>query len=578
MKATMKTIKRIASLSLGIALCAMSIPSAPRAASREPLRAPKGMVVSVSDIASRVGVETMRRGGNAIDAAVAVGLALAVTWPEAGNIGGGGFMLIRRSDGRAEVIDYRERAPLAATRGMYLDKEGNVIDKASSVGYRAVGVPGTVAGFALALKRHGKLSWQEVVEPARKLASEGFPVSLYLARGMREKAELISKHPETRRIFIRDGRYYGEGERFVQPELAATLARMKKEGPREFYEGETARLIAEDMKANGGLITARDLKEYEPTIREPLTGTYRGFEIMTVPPPSSGGIAIIQSLNMLERHNLKELGFGSSDTLHLLIESLRRAFADRSQYVGDPDFGKVPVKGLISKKYAEDLGKTIDPDRATPSESLRAGKPEGYESTETTHFTVADAEGNIVSNTYTINELYGSGVTARGTGIVLNNEMDDFTAKPGVPNTWGLIQTDVNAIAPRKRPVSSMTPTLILKDGKPYLALGSPGGATIISIVLQVIINVIDFEMDPQQAVDAPRFHHQWFPDKVRWEPFGVSRDTRLALERKGHVFEAKPGYTKPIMGDVHAIMIDPKTNMRLGAADPRRGGAAEGF
>lgn len=536
------------------------------------------MVVSVSDIASRVGVETMRRGGNAIDAAVAVGLALAVTWPEAGNIGGGGFMLIRRADGRAEVIDYRERAPLAATRGMYLDKEGNVIDKASSVGYKAVGVPGTVAGFALALKRHGRMSWQDVIEPARKLASEGFPVSQYLARGMREKAELISKHPETRRIFIRDGKYYEEGERFVQPELAATLARMKKEGPREFYEGETARLISEDMKANGGLITARDLKEYEPTVREPLTGTYRGFEIMTVPPPSSGGIAIIQTLNMLERHNLKELGFGSSDTLHLLIESLRRAFADRSEYLGDPDFGKVPVKGLISKKYAEDLGKTIDPNRATPSGSLRAGKPSEYEATETTHFTVADAEGNVVSNTYTINELYGSGVTARGTGIVLNNEMDDFTAKPGVPNTWGLVQTDVNAIAPRKRPVSSMTPTLILKDGKPYLALGSPGGATIISVVLQVIINVIDFEMNPQQAVDAPRFHHQWFPDKVRWEPFGINRDTRLALEKKGHVFEAKPGYTKPIMGDVHAIMIDPKTNLRLGAADPRRGGAAAGF
>jgi gamma-glutamyltranspeptidase/glutathione hydrolase len=579
MKATnMEAMKKILSASMGIALCAMSFPAAARAASREPVRARHGMVVSVSEIASRVGVETMRRGGNAIDAAVAVGLALAVTWPEAGNIGGGGFMLIRRADGRAEVIDYRERAPLAATGGMYLDKDGNVIDKASSVGYRAVGVPGTVAGLALALKRHGKLSWQDVVEPARRLAAEGFPVSQYLARGMREKADLISKHPETRRIFIRDGKYYEEGERFAQPELAATLARMKKDGPREFYEGETARLIAKDMKENGGLITARDLKEYEPTIREPLRGNYRGYEILTVPPPSSGGIAIIQTLNMLERHDLKELGFGSSQTLHLLIECLKRAFADRSEYVGDPDFGKVPVKGLISKKYAEELGRTIDPDRATPSESLRAGKPSEYESTETTHFTVADPEGNIVSNTYTINELYGSGVTARGTGILLNNEMDDFTAKPGVPNTWGLIQTDVNAIRPRKRPVSSMTPTMVLKDGKPYLALGSPGGATIISCVLQVIINVLDFDMDAQQAVDAPRFHHQWFPDKVRWEPFGINRDARLALEKKGHVFNETPGYTKPIMGDVHIIMIDPKTNMRVGAADPRRGGVAQGF
>jgi gamma-glutamyltranspeptidase / glutathione hydrolase len=574
----MKAIKKIASASLATALLTLAVLAAPRAASREPLRARHGMVVSVSEIASRVGVETLRRGGNAVDAAVAVGLALAVTWPEAGNIGGGGFMLIRRADGRAEVIDYRERAPLAATKGMYLDKDGNVIEKASSVGYKAVGVPGTVAGFGLALKRHGKLRWEDVIEPARKLAAEGFTVSRYLARGMREKAELISTHPETRRIFIRGGRYYEEGERFVQPELAATLARIKRDGPREFYEGETARLIAEDMKANGGMITARDLKEYEPTIREPLKGTYRGYDILTVPPPSSGGIAIIQTLNMLERHNLKESGFGSSETLHLLIESLRRAFADRSEYVGDPDFGKVPVKGLISKKYAEDMVKTINPDRATPSDSLRAGKPADYESTETTHFTVADAEGNVVSNTYTINELYGSGVTARGTGVVLNNEMDDFTAKPGVPNTWGLVQTDVNAIVPRKRPVSSMTPTLVLKDGKPYLALGSPGGATIISVVIQVIINVIDFEMDVQQAVDAPRFHHQWFPDKVRWEAFGINRDARVALEKKGHVFNEKPGYTKPIMGDVHAIMIDPKTNMRLGAADPRRGGAATGY
>ena len=577
----MNIMKKITSVSLTLALCSlsgMSVPPASRAASREPVLADRGMVVSVSEIASRVGVETMRRGGNAIDAAVAVGLALAVTWPEAGNIGGGGFMLIRRADGRAEVIDYRERAPLAATKGMYLDKEGNIIDKASSVGYRAVGVPGTVAGFALALKRHGKMSWQDVVEPARKLASEGFPVSRFLARGMREKSELISKHAETRRIFIRDGRHYEEGERFVQPDLAATLARMKKDGPREFYEGETARLISEDMKANGGLITARDLKEYEPTIREPLKGTYRGYEILTVPPPSSGGIAIIQALNMLERHDLKASGFGSSENLHLLIESLRRVFADRSAYVGDPDFGKVPVKGLISKKYADELAGTIDPARATPSASLRAGKPAGYESTETTHFTVVDGEGNVVSNTYTINELYGSGVTARGTGIVLNNEMDDFTAKPGVPNVWGLVQTDVNAIVPRKRPVSSMTPTMILKDGKPYLALGSPGGATIISCVLQVILNVIDFEMDPQQAVDAPRFHHQWFPDTVRWESFGISRDTRMALEKKGHVFSEKPGYTKPIIGDVHAIMIDPKTNVRMGAADPRRGGVAAGF
>ena len=565
-------IKRISILLIVIFI--VGTPITPRAASRKPVRARHGMVASTSEIASRVGVEVMQRGGNAIDAAVAVGLALAVTWPSAGNLGGGGFMMIRRANGDTEIIDYRERAPLAASRDMYLDKSGNVIEDASTVGYKAVGVPGTVAGLALALKRHGRLRWPQVVEPARRLASEGFVVNHHTARSIEGSKELLGKFPESRRIFLRDGDFYGEGERFVQPELAATLSRIKTLGPREFYEGKTAALIAEDMKANGGLITARDLKEYEPTIRKPLKGTYRGYEILTMPPPSSGGTALLEMLNVLEHFNMKELSHNSSDSVHVLVETMRRAFADRAEFLGDADFVKVPVEGLISKRYAADLAKTIDAEKATPSDSIKAGKPSAYESADTTHFTVIDREGNVVSNTYTLNNSYGAGVTARGTGVLLNNEMDDFTSKPGVPNAYGLLQSENNAIAPRKRPLSAMTPTIVLKDGKVYFAVGSPGGPTIINTVLQVIVNIIDYEMDIQQAIDAPRFHHQWMPDRVRFEPFGLNKDTRAALERRGHVFADKPGN----MGDAEGIMIEPKTGIRLGASDPRLGGVPVGY
>jgi gamma-glutamyltranspeptidase/glutathione hydrolase len=532
------------------------------------------MVASTSEIASQVGVEVMKRGGNAVDAAVAVGLALAVTWPSAGNLGGGGFMMISRADGATEIIDYRERAPLAATRDMYLDKQGNVIKDASTVGYRAVGVPGTVAGFALALKRHGKLSWGDVIEPARRLAAEGFIVNYHTARSIRGSQELLAKFPESKRIFLRGGKLYEEGESFVQPELADALARMKQSGPREFYEGKTAQLIVEDMKTNGGLITAQDLKEYEPTVRKPLKGTYRDYEILTMPPPSSGGTALIEMLNMLEHYKLEELGHNSSEAIHLIVEAQRRAFADRAEFLGDTDFVKVPIEGLISKRYAADLVKTISPDRATPSKEVRAGNPTGYESSDTTHYTVVDGEGNVVSNTYTLNNSYGSGVTARGTGILLNNEMDDFTSKPGVPNAYGLLQSENNAIAPRKRPLSAMTPTIVLKDGKVLFAVGSPGGPTIINTVLQVIINIIDFKMNIQQAIDAPRFHHQWMPDQIRWEPYGLNRDTRRALERRGHVFAERAGH----MGDAEGIMIDPNTGIRLGASDPRLGGVPVGY
>jgi gamma-glutamyltranspeptidase/glutathione hydrolase len=566
-------MKKMTCRLLALMLIFIAVPHATRAASREPVRARHAIVASVSEIASRVGLDVLRRGGNAVDAAAAVGLALAVTWPSAGNLGGGGFMMIRRADGTSEVIDYRERAPLAASRDMYLDRDGNLIKDASTVGYRAAGVPGTVAGLALAQKRHGKLRWADVVEPARRLAAEGFTVSYPLARSLQGSSRLLAKFSDSNRIFLRDGKFFEEGERLIQPELASTLQRIKLNGPREFYEGKTARMIVADMKANGGLITTEDLKNYEVSIRKPLKGTYRGYEIITMPPPSSGGTALLEMLNMLEHYDLKAMTHNSSDALHLIVESMRRAFADRAEFLGDADFVKVPIEGLISRKYADDLVKTINPDRATPSSDVKAGNPAGYEPEETTHYTIVDSMGNVVSNTYTLNGSFGSGATARGTGILLNNEMDDFTSKPGVPNAYGLLQSENNAIAPRKRPLSAMTPTIVLKDGKLFFAAGSPGGPTIINTVLQIVVNVIDFGMNIQQAIDAPRIHHQWMPDQIRWE-MGLSIDTRRALEKRGHVFSERAGY----IGDAHAVMIDQKTGMRLGASDPRLGGAAVGY
>lgn len=545
------------------------------AASRLPVRAPHAMVASVDGIASRVGNDIMKRGGNAVDAACAVALTLAVTWPEAGNLGGGGFMLIRKADGTSQVVDYRERAPLAASRNMYLDENGNVIKDASLVGYKAVGVPGTVAGLALANKRFGKLPWRDVVEPARRLAEKGFVVSQYLANSLHGKETMrrLQLFPESWRIFERDGKPYQEGETFVQPELAQTLARIQKD-PGDFYRGVIAKRIVADVKRHGGVITAEDLAKYEVNIRKPLHGTYRGYEIITMPPPSSGGIALIEMLNMLEPYDLKAMGWHSSEEVHTLIEVMRRAFADRAKYLGDTDFVKVPVAGLMSREYALKRRADIDPAHATPSTAVGAGDPMPYESTETTHFTIVDGEGNVVSNTYTLNESYGSAVTVPGAGFLLNDEMDDFTSKPGVPNTYGLIQSENNAIQPRKRPLSAMTPTVVLKDGKLFLAIGSPGGPTIINTVLQVIINVIDFDMNLQQAIDAPRIHHQWLKDEINWEPYEFSKDTWDALVRMGHIFRDKPGY----IGDAHGIMIDPKDGMRLGASDTRRGGEAVGY
>jgi gamma-glutamyltranspeptidase/glutathione hydrolase len=525
----------------------------------------------------------MKRGGNAIDAAVAVGLALAVTWPSAGNLGGGGFMVIRKASGETEVIDYRERAPLAASRDMYLDENGNIIKGASTLGYKAVGVPGSVYGMHLALERHGKLTWAQVVEPARRLAADGFEVNIHLARSLRGSTKNLAQFPDSNRIFLRNGKYFEEGERLVQPELGSTFARLQKNW-RDFYEGRTAQMIAADMKANGGLVTLKDLKEYEATIRKPLTGKYRGYEILTMPPPSSGGAHLIQMLNILEHYDLSKIPHNSSDHIHLLVEAMKRAFADRAEYMGDADFVKVPLAGIISKKYSDELAKSIDLGHATPSVQIKAGAPAAYESTQTTHYTVVDQAGNVVSNTYTLNGGFGSGATAKGTGVLLNNEMDDFTSKVGVPNMFGLLQSENNAIQPRKRPLSAMTPTIVLKDGKVWFAIGSPGGPTIINTVLQVIVNVIDYGMNIQQAIDAPRFHHQWMPDEIRYEPFGLNADTRKELERRGHLFPKRPGgngatdETASYIGDAHGIMIDWKTGMRLGASDSRRGGEAVGF
>jgi len=550
------------------------------AASREPVRARHGVVASTNEVASKVGVDIMKQGGNAVDAAIAVAFALAVTHPAAGNLGGGGFMMIRLKNGRTTAIDYREMAPAAATRNIYLDQNGNVIqgEGGSIEGYRAAGVPGTVRGMELALKKYGsgKLTWAQLVEPARRLAANGFVVTNSLSRGLRGNREYLSRYPETKRIYLNNGKFYNEGDLFVQPELGATFARLQQRGPNEFYTGQTAQLIAADMKRHNGLLTLDDLRGYVAKEREPLRGSYRGYEIISMPPPSSGGAVLLEMLNILEGYELKKLDWASSDRYHLMTEAMRRAFADRAEYMGDTDFVKVPIAGLIDKKYAAQLRSTINAEHASSSEQVKAGKPVGYESDETTHFTVVDAEGNAVANTYTLNNSYGSAVVAKGTGLIMNDEMDDFAAKPGTPNLYGLIQGERNAVAPRKRPLSAMTPTFVLrKDGSLWFTVGSPGGPTIINTVLDVITNVIDYDMNIQQAIDAPRIHHQWLPDELVYEPYGLSGDTQRALAARGHKLADKPRY----LGDCEGIMIEEKTGIRLGATDPRRSdGLAVGY
>lgn len=549
------------------------------AAWREPVRAPHGMVASTERVASQIGVDVMKRGGNAVDAAVAVAFALAVVYPSAGNLGGGGFMMIRRADGSATAIDYRETAPAAATRDMFVGPNGELIkgEESSVLGYRAAGVPGTVAGMALALQKYGsgKLTWAELIEPARKLAADGFVVTHRTEKLLQDHQKILSPFVDSRRIFLRDGKLFREGDTLRQPELAATLARLQKKGPREFYEGETARLIAEDMRQHRGLITAEDLRGYTPKERVPVRVNYRGHEIISMPPPSAGGAVLLEMLNILEGFDLKKLQPFSADYYHLLVEAMRRAYADRAEYMGDADFVSVPVAGMIDKAYAERQRSTIKLDRPTPSGEIGAGKPAGYESAQTTHFTIVDAAGNAVANTYTLNGWFGAGVVAKGTGVLLNNEMDDFTSKPGAPNSYGAIQSERNAIAPRKRPLSSMTPTFVLRpDGTLWFAIGSPGGTTITNTVLQVITNVIDHGMNLQAAIDAPHIHHQWQPDEIKEEPLGLSSDTRRALEERGHHFAAKVEN----MSDLQGVMIEEKTNVRLGGSDSREDGAAVGY
>ena len=577
----MKPTGKILVILLTIALLISFMPAPPKASAawREPVRGKNAMVASQSELASRIGTDVMKKGGNAIDAAIAVAFALAVVYPEAGNLGGGGFMLIRFRDGKTTSIDYREIAPALTNRNVYLNGNGELIkgEGSSTVGYRASGVPGTLAGLEMAFNKYGskKISWAQLIEPARRYAENGYVLSNRLANLMKDTKNL-ALYEDSKKIFLRGGNFYREGEVFRQPELAATLSRIEKSGAKEFYEGQTAKLIAADMKAHNGLITLEDLKNYQAKERAPIHGSYRGYEIISMPPPSSGGIVLLETLNILENYDLRRMGYNSSEKYHVLTEAMRRSFADRAEFMGDPDFTSVPVAQLLDKNYAKQRSKTIDSDKASKSSKIGHGEVAlGRESMDTTHFTIVDTEGNVVTNTYTINDLYGSAVTAKGTGILLNDEMDDFAAQPGKPNMFGLIQGEKNSVQPRKRPLSSMTPAIVLrKDGSLWFALGARGGPRIITAVLQTIINMVDHDMNIQQAVDAPRIHHQWFPDEILYEPYGMNPDTLKILEKFGHNFAEKPGY----VAQVTAIAVEEKTGVRLGAIDSRGDGEAIGY
>ncbi len=562
----------------------------------DPVRAQHAMVVSIHHEATDAGVAILKSGGNAVDAAVAVGFALAVVYPQAGNIGGGGFMLIRPAhkhgskklgDGKPHFLDYREKAPAAASRDMYLGPDGNVVKGMSTVGYKASGVPGTVAGMVYAEQHFGKLGLRAVLQPAIKLARDGY---LLTAEVDAWNSKSLAQFPEGRRIFQRDGNPYRAGETFVQPELAATLERIAND-PAEFYSGRMAHQIADDMQAGGGLITAADMAAYQVKDREPLKGKYHGYKIVTAPPPSSGGIVLEETLNILSGYKLNKLGPDrSADQVHLITEAFRRAFMDRSDYLGDPDFVSMPLGQMADKKYAKAWRKTIDPVNATASKDLV--RPAGFmppppqqgdrhESTQTTHFSVVDADGNAVSNTYTLNFYFGSGVVIKGLGFAMNDEMDDFTSKVGVPNGFGLIQGPANAIAPGKRPLSAMSPTIVTRHGKLRLVLGSPGGPTIISTVANDLISVVDNGLNIQQSADAPRFHNQYLPDDLQVEkrfPVTVSDVLKMRgynIKRSGEFDEHNPG----VWGDSELIAVDPKTGDLMGGHDTRKDfGKAAGY
>ena len=551
------------------------------AAPLRPTHAQHVIVTSVHELASRAGVEMMQAGGNAVDAAVATGFALAVVHPQAGNLGGGGFLMLRTARGDVHFVDFREKAPAEARENMYLDSKGDVVPDLSVVGFKAIGVPGSVAGLVYAEKKYGKLTLAQVIAPSIKLARNGFPLAYEDAEDIRDD-HYLGEFPESRRIFQRDGKFYQPGEILKQPELARTLERIAK-NPDDFYHGELAREVAAAIQKGGGLVTAADLAAYEVKEREPVRGTYRGYEVIGAPPPSSGGTTLIEILNILEGFDLAKTGNRSAETIHLTAEAFRRAFYDRTDFMGDPDFAKVPVPQLIDKKYAEAWRESIDVNHASPSLDLKRPQFKDLERVawhssaarepeNTTHYSVVDSDGNAVAVTTTLNDSFGSRVTAEGLGFLLNDEMDDFATKQGVPNSYGLIQGQANAVGPNKRPLSAMTPTIVLKDGKLFLVLGSPGGPRIITTVANILMGVVDFGLDIQQAVNAPRFHHQWLPDQIDVED-RLSPDTMNLLRSKGHKLSVHHFWS-----DGECIMIDPKTGERLGASDGRNNGKAVGY
>ncbi|MEO0777691.1 MAG: gamma-glutamyltransferase [Bacteroidota bacterium] len=538
-----------------------------------PILGQNGMVATQHPEATRVGLEVLRAGGNAIDAAVAVGFSLAVVLPRAGNLGGGGFMLVHDAQSQqTQAINYREMAPRRSTRDMYLDEKGEVDREQINASYRAVGVPGTVAGLALALEEYGSLSLAEVLQPAIQLAERGFPISHDLAQLLRRYEDRLRSWPHTAAIFYPGAeQFYEAGDTLRQPDLAWSLRQIATAGPAAFYRGAIAQKLRDDMRANDGLVDLADLKAYRAELLEPQWGTYRGYRIASMPPPSSGGIHLIQLLNILEAFPLGYLEHNSAETIHLMVEAMKLAYADRSAHLGDPNFWEVPATGLTSKAYAERLRSRIDRLQTRPSEQIAPGRPQDYESEETTHYSVADAQGNVVSNTYTLNFSFGTGIVAAGTGILLNNEMSDFSAKPGVPNDYGLLGGEANAVAAGKRPLSSMTPTLVLKDGRVLLATGSPGGSRIITTVLQILLNVIDHGMNIAEASHAPRIHHQWYPDVLFYER-GIGYDTRVLLRQRNHHLRERNA-----MGSTQSILL--RDGWLYGASDPRRpDGTTRGF
>ena len=528
-----------------------------------PVYGKNGMVASEQGLATQVGLDILKQGGNAIDAAVAVGFALAVVLPNAGNIGGGGFMVLHDDKtGKDVAIDFREIAPAKASRDMYLDNQGNVIDGKSLFTHDASGVPGTVAGMEYALKKWGTMPLSKVLEPAIKLADKGFIVSDVLAQTLKEEKSTLGKWSASKAIFFNNGEPLKSGDLLVQKDLAKSLRLIAKQGAKAFYQGEIATKIAKEMQSQGSTMTLGDLKAYKVVERQPIIGDYRGYKVVTMPPPSSGGVHLIEILNMLEHYPIKEDGVNSAKNIHHMAESMKLAYADRSEYLGDPDFVKIPVTGLTSKAYANERVKTIDDNKARLSSTIKPGKPQPYESDQTTHYSVMDKAGNAVAVTYTLNLNFGSGIVVEGTGILLNNEMDDFSVKPGVPNAFGLVGGAANAIEAKKRPLSSMTPTIVMKNNKPWLVTGSPGGARIITTVLQSVVNTIDHEMNPAEAIITPRVHHQWLPDELRVEE-GISPDTIKLLQDKGHNV-----VTKAPMGRIQIIQAD--DSGFYGYSDPR--------